>query len=71
MDAVFDAVNGNRINLPLDAIASGGGTITVELKEQAEIKEILKHMKSQKATVYGNGFRDETFGNVRRRIWTN
>lgn len=71
MDAVFDAVNGNRINLPLDAIASGGGTMTVELKEQAEIKEILKHMKSQKATVYGNGFRDETFGNVRRRIWTN
>ena len=70
MDAIFDAVNGGRINLPLEP-QMAGGTLMVEMKEQDEIKKIWNHMKSSKSTVYGNGYRDESFGNVRRRIWTN
>ena len=67
MDVLFDAVNGGRVNFDAP-LALADTPISVEMKEQREIKEIWKHLKGQKSTVYGADYRIETFGNVKRKI---
>lgn len=67
MDTLFDAVNGGRVNFDAP-LGLSDGPISVEMKEQKEIKEIWKHLKGQKSVTYGPDYRIETFGNVRRTI---
>lgn len=68
MDTLFDAINGGRINFDSPMALSANAPLRVELKEQQEIKDIWKHIKGQREIIYGDGYRIETFGNVRRKI---
>ncbi len=68
MDAAFEFANGNnKISLP-NVSEHGGGTLELELKEHGEIVNIWNHLKKNKTIISGNGYREERFGNVTRRI---
>lgn len=71
MDAAFELANGNNhISLP-NMSENGGGVVELELKEHGEIVNIWNHLKKSKTVTTGNGYREERFGNVTRRIRTN